>query len=1206
MSGAEVLLAVGGLVANHISDHARQLRKTSGWHKRLAKAVASDADFNVSVSTLKRLLKTRPLQAALERVDQAAEAEIADLVRPAVKSSAVRANDPGNESLALALARMLRLEFLRHLDQPYRDQVVHDSLAGRLDTLLQLHTDGHHETALPPNCQKKLSELEKSDAMFARRIKQYLTDPAVMRSGVLSELLNSTPPWFDGQSFLGWEILGDFAAAHDLGGDFDLHLRAIDCGSPRRSFYISREALHVAANNDLARSSELLAQTPADDALARLVRSTLDGDTSAMHQILDEAQLDTSPDPSIAQFSLLRRVEAQIASEDLEEAQGTAAELAQRFPEFSVSHLVLADVLARRAVSAPDDVALARSLLREAMSSALAARDSRRKWNGPPGMTVALATDICHMLDDVERVCELALPPPHGCATPEEARQPMVRRNLAVALAKLGRFEELSRIDLSDVPVFEQRLLRAWQAVQREDDDAVELMQAAFDEATDDADKASALHGLAALGVDPGDQIDSIQELLPGTFELLGGIAAHQRGEDELALERLTQARWESLACAELYGRILLSLERVEDAYRHFESTAQRLNAPQMYCEAARCLIQSKRFEEAELLALRILALPASVEVEKAIRMILIEASAGQQHWRAMNEYALAAADRLGDIAEVGWATVVALVHQGKLEEAWQIFNTKLGDSADSQFFPIEIQLRSQFDPSLRGTERLLELTATLLDDHERLAGAIGLLMTGHPGRQWTDEQRTVLADLMRRLESDDLGRQYFEQIAVPVDDVEALVETMRERLEPGAIESAEFVDRVALGELPYGTLRFIRELPYAEVLASFAAGSFTAISADDAAREQEYDAAVAALGRTIVIDTSSIALWQTIIDDGSRVTSSFGQVLVPEELATDIGWAQQSVLSNRVGTVGYNPYTQRLVLTEEDAELQQELHDALTNILEFMERCAIVPHGSYPWPETEDRLGELNPWDSSLRIASQMGHSLWVDDLALRQLALHLGIPSFGTHALLAALRESQPSIDLPSIRELHQRMLRHRIGDVPFTWDEMDLLAAQEDNSSVCFLLSRPANWPNVMKMFQWYRTLVEARQEADRDEEVPALTYSAILGVCRATGSNGFSHLAVVIIATAINAGIRHGEVPVLIDAARQACRMLSPRDDCDPLPAVVQLLVQGMSQSFAEADIPRSAIVEHIVNLFSSMIEEDRRIVTRAILEIEEDE
>lgn len=1202
------MLAVGGIVADRIIDRAQQLRDEKGWHKRLAKAAAGDCDFDVSKRTLKRLLKSRPLQVALERVDESAEAEIACLVRSAVKSSVAQVKEDESDARSLRLAKALSLAFLRHLDQAYRDQVIYDRLARKIDARMQPHSGSVHEseTVLPPCCREMLSELQKSDSALGMRISDYLADPAVMRPGVIAELVKSTPQWFDRHSSLAWETLGSFVAAHGLGGDFELQLEAIRNGTPRKGLYFAEEIVDASMANDLARSSELVAQAPADDALVRLARAALDGDAVAVRQILDDNQLEDSPDSSIARFALVRRVEALFASKELQQAQDVATSIVRRFPEFSVGHFVLADVLARRAVAESAGVALSRSLLRDALSSALKARDCKRDWNGPPGKTVEMATDICHLLDDVERVCDLAQPHPLGSATPQEASQPMVRRNLAVALAKLGRFDELGGIDLNDVPVFDQNLLRAWQAVQNEGNDAIELMRAAFDEATDDADKASALHGLAVLGIDPDDQIDAIQELLPGTVELLGGIAAHQRGEHELALERLSQARLESLACADLYGRILLSQDRVDDAYRHFETTAQRLNAPQMYCEAARCLIQSRSFEQAELLALRILALPASAEVEKAIRMILIEASAGQQHWRAMNEYALAAADRLGNIAEVGWATVVALVHQGKLEDAWEIFNTKLGDSADPQFYPIEIQLRSQFDPGLRGTDRLLELAATLLDDHERLAGAVSLLMTRHPERQWTEEQRAALTGLIRHLESQDLDRQFLEPISVPQDDGEALIEIMRERLEPGAIETAEHVDRVALGLLPYGTLRFVRELPYAETLVSVAAGSFTAISADEEAHAREREAAAAALGQAVVIDTSSIALWQTIIDDGSSVIASFSQVNVPEELATDVGWAQQSVLMSRLGTVGYNPYAQRLVLTEENAELQQELHSSLARVLEFMERCTLVPFGSYPWPDTEDRWGKFSPWDSSLRIASQMGRPLWVDDLALRQIALHLRIPSFGTYALLEALRDSHASIDLPSEEDFRRQLLRHRIGDVPFTWDEVDDLGVQEATSSVCFLLGRPANWPNVMKMFQWYRTLVDERLGSDRDEEIPALTYSAILGVCRATGSNGSSHLAVVIIATAINAGIDHEHMPVLIDAARQACRTLSPREGCDPLPAVVQLLVRGMSESFAETDIPRSAVVEYVVNLFSSMTEEDRHKVTRAILEMEEDE
>ena len=234
------------------------------------------------------------------------------------------------------------------------------------------------------------------------------------------------------------------------------------------------------------------------------------------------------------------------------------------------------------------------------------------------------------------------------------------------------------------------------------------------------------------------------------------------------------------------------------------------------------------------------------------------------------------------------------------------------------------------------------------------------------------------------------------------------------------------------------------------------------------------------------------------------------------------------------------------------------------------------------------------------------MGLPLWVDDLALRRLALHIGIRCFGTYALLEARRELPGSIGLPSNSEVRRRLLRHRIGDVPLTWDEIDDIATHEDASSVCFLLSRPANWWNMPRMFQWYRERVDACVETNRYNEVPALTYSAILGLGRADAANELAQGAAGILATAVNSGIDHSEVPVLVDAARQASRRLDPRGESDPLPAVVELLTQALSHSLAQTNVPRTAIVEHIVNLFRSMTEEDRHIVTRAILEMEDDD
>ena len=229
MTGLEALMGVGsGLLANRISERAKSLRETRGWSTRLARAAARNVDFGISRRTLKRLLKSRPLQEALERLEEASDHDVADLVQPALESRRGRASHVDIDRAKLELAKTLRLEFLRHLDQAYRDQVMYSSLANRIDALKPTMAATQSQSGLPPTCVEKLDLLRHQDPGLADRIEQLLKDPALMRAGAIEEFAESTPPWFDSDSHLAWEVLGDFAAAYGFGR----RLRVVYSGCP--------------------------------------------------------------------------------------------------------------------------------------------------------------------------------------------------------------------------------------------------------------------------------------------------------------------------------------------------------------------------------------------------------------------------------------------------------------------------------------------------------------------------------------------------------------------------------------------------------------------------------------------------------------------------------------------------------------------------------------------------------------------------------------------------------------------------------------------------------------------------------------------------------------------------------------------------------------------------------------------------------------
>ena len=124
-----------------------------------------------------------------------------------------------------------------------------------------------------------------------------------------------------------------------------------------------------------------------------------------------------------------------------------------------------------------------------------------------------------------------------------------------------------------------------------------------------------------------------------------------------------------------------------------------------------------------------------------------------------------------------------------------------------------------------------------------------------------------------------------------------------------------------------------------------------------------------------------------------------------------------------------------------------------------------------------------MRPWDASIRVALHRQCALWCDDLAMRRLAEHVGVATFGTWALYEALASAPAGAWLPPPTEMKMRLLRARIADVPITVPE--LVDATDRSAVLDFAvsayLSRPLPWTSDLQAtLELFRELVTAITE------------------------------------------------------------------------------------------------------------------------------
>jgi len=396
---------------------------------------------------------------------------------------------------------------------------------------------------------------------------------------------------------------------------------------------------------------------------------------------------------------------------------------------------------------------------------------------------------------------------------------------------------------------------------------------------------------------------------------------------------------------------------------------------------------------------------------------------------------------------------------------------------------------------------------------------------------------------------------------------------------------------------LPYGVLRQIRELPYAELLLSLSAGDITAISADQNQRDRERCVAKQALEGTVTVDTSVIALGIHSELDVGRLGTAFGEVLVADELLIDARMAVVSARRLADGVFGYDSGIGQPTFSEIDDHQRTAARERAERTLGMMSGWGSVRSGDLP-PPREIEEDHFRPWDAAVRVALSRGCILWCDDLALRRLAKSVGVNTFGTWALLEVLSPEDEWAWLPTIGEMKLRLLRARIADVPISLSELsiDTDLHEEPDMAVKLFLRRPVVWnDDAAETHGWYLRLLRRLLNGPHRQLAPGLLYAASYGLAAAAEPSARQGAVGFLLATSLD-GIRDPEItPVLLAAARYAVRELDPAAALYPLEDAVRYLLSHWEPVFG-AQLSAQAVRWS----FSQVEPDDLRTVVTIVL------
>jgi nucleoside phosphorylase/predicted nucleic acid-binding protein/biotin operon repressor len=844
------------------------------------------------------------------------------------------------------------------------------------------------------------------------------------------------------------------------------------------------------------------------------------------------------------------------------------------------------------------------AVLADVEQMALLVRDRRRDWNGPTAEALALAGRARAQSDDFEGALRLLLPPPRGRATDREAADPAVREVAAAAATFAG--EPLLAVELASgvTDPVERHLLRAVALSRAEGmgDEAERSYRTALDNVPDTRPDqlVRALLGMARLGIpitadvegNIADAIARLRRMDPEAAVLVEASAALHAGRPRDALV-LARQYPQSIAAMELAAEAAAAAGQPEEAIRVLERVGRERGDNSLLVQAMLLAADGGRREDAERLSTMLLTAPDSATRRQALQARL-QAAGREGRWQDVADLSRRLLDDEDlEPAEVNrparnsyrWALAQAEFNLGRPQRALaalQAPDPVVPRSREEARLLLAVLHTTATDPS-RGPApqdvvmRALEVAAEWSDDEEIIAGCLGLAIMTAAKIPLPDQ----LLVRLRTLQEDYFTRFPDPKILQRIDvgeDLDGLVQHMKETVAPRTEALQDLVRRVWLGIYPLAVLADVTHRSYAELLITRALGC-RVIAGDPSVGDLQRTAARDALASgTVVMDTSALhLLGHTGVAD-TRLTAQFARTILPASLRDDILRAKAGLAFRSVGTLWWDSAKQRPALTEFPPELADRW---AVEAQELVDRLSLVDVVADPVGRPE------GIFDSALLLAKDQQLLLWADDVALLQVAESLGVRAFGTLDLIGVLVESgaltgddegraldvlvkDGAVDLPVLDRL-----------VEFARD-----AGWKLDGYAALLLARPRSWIPPSAGFGRYRALIGALPQDIDDTSFVQWAEAAATGLAWASPPPARPSAIATILAWTILNKPSEAVVPALLDAGERVQKAAAP--DGDVLPHFVTILADTISQVEGPA---KTAII--MTRLLGSL-DEERRI------------
>ncbi|MEU1666003.1 tetratricopeptide repeat protein [Streptomyces sparsogenes] len=1015
------------------------------------------------------------------------------------------------------------------------------------------------------------------------------------RNDILEQWAKHEPPWLSSAPTRALQWLGQLASAYDAeSASFSFYDRAVREGGYPRDLLIVQAALQAETLTEGSARSYLAAHVDLDSPLVHSVRSAFDKDWEAA---LDHLNRWTAPSGSGQALQRLLRARILLAQDLVDQALPALREAdVARFPQLG---LELAQALLQRARRRATRHRLADA--QEALAVALRVRNARREWFGDSAAAVVLAMWAAQFSQDLATAWALSQPAPEGDANAQEAEDFRVLGESALIAALTGR-EHRARELLGMVtnPFTRAQVLAVLEELRAdnsEDEQVAKAWQRTWDAARSGADQLMAAMGLVESGQNLPD-LSHLKDDYPeavADLEKLAHAVSGTGGDLSILRANANQNPTIAVKLAQRYQQ----LGDLEKAAATLQEAATHWRDPQLMTMAARGYQRARNYEKSKECAESALRIAGpGWAAQGAMYELLVETESAAGNWEQATDAAIALLRLDPHNLDARWALVKCYVTRAQPDEAWQTL-TELGEAAaprrrDEAILWVQLGARLSTDPQFVGLA--LELMQNWPQDEELLGRFLAALLW----RTTTTQPMTAeAAELLREASSDYLERfpdsVYFR--ALDASDPRAVLEELGQSLrrEYEDEDRRELRERIGQGQCPVGMLALMNGRSYAEVCVRLTEGPPGLFVSDPTSDAWEARAIQAALTGRVVIDTSA-AVSLALLEPGAaeRLLGTCQSIVTTDQVVGDAFHALESFALRSDAMVVWNEDEARATLHVAPEEQMSALRGTLeraADLVRLLPRVARPELRALPWAPG-DRAPQA--WLTALDHAKEHNLVLWCDDRALRTVARSVGVPAFGTLALINACQREQ-TVAPQEAMVLRAELLRHFYMDIPFS-SELYGFAAQADGwqaRAVAAAIARPTAWTDAQAVVRLVFNAV-AQIIVPEPSHAAAWLAAAYVGLWRATlPSHRAANLQTLSIQALTQPWVSASSLPFLLTGLRNGAAEVQSGDG--PLMAA---LARYYGQLVGQMGHPAAGT--EFMNLFSHAGAADKSAAARIVI------